>query len=79
MAAVTYSTQSLDHLGIVAGICRQIGLIDQIDAYGSSDYSWVFQKPSSRLEAGDSLSESIPVETKIKRRRFEPKSLLLRP
>ena len=33
MAEITYSTQSLDHLGIVAGICRQIGLIDQIDAY----------------------------------------------
>jgi transposase len=32
MLEVTYSTQSLDHLGIVAGICRQIGLIEQIDA-----------------------------------------------
>lgn len=27
-----YSTQTLDHLGIVAGICDQIGLIEQIDA-----------------------------------------------
>lgn len=27
-----YSTQDLDHLGIVAGICQQIGLIEQIDA-----------------------------------------------
>ena len=27
-----YSSQNLDHLGIVAGICEQIGLIDQIDA-----------------------------------------------
>jgi hypothetical protein len=26
MSEITYSTQSLDHLGIVAGICRQIGL-----------------------------------------------------
>ena len=25
-------TQRLDHLGIVAGICNQIGLIEQIDA-----------------------------------------------
>jgi hypothetical protein len=24
-------TQRLDHLGIVAGICNQIGLIEQID------------------------------------------------
>jgi len=27
----TYTTQVLDHLGIVAGICQQIGLIEQID------------------------------------------------
>lgn len=27
-----YSTQTLDHLGIVAGICEQIDLIEQIDA-----------------------------------------------
>lgn len=27
-----YTTQVLDHLGIVAGICQQIGLIGQIDA-----------------------------------------------
>lgn len=27
-----YSTQTLDHLGIVAGVCQQIGLIEQIDA-----------------------------------------------
>lgn len=27
-----YSTQNLDHLGIVAGVCQQIGLIEQIDA-----------------------------------------------
>lgn len=26
-----YSTQDLDHLGIVAGVCQQIGLIEQID------------------------------------------------
>jgi len=26
-----YSTQRLDHLGIVAGICREIGLVEQID------------------------------------------------
>lgn len=32
MLEVTYSTQSLDHLGIVAGICRQIDLIEHIDA-----------------------------------------------
>ncbi len=33
MAKETYSTQRLDHLGIVAGICQQIGLVDQIDTY----------------------------------------------
>ena len=33
MAEETYSTQRLDHLGIVAGICQQIGLVDQIDTY----------------------------------------------
>jgi transposase len=27
-----YSTQDLDHLGIVAGVCQQIGLIEQINA-----------------------------------------------
>jgi transposase len=27
-----YKTENLDHLGIVAGICEQIGLIEQIDA-----------------------------------------------
>lgn len=32
MANENYSTQVLDHLGIVAGICQQIGLIEQIDA-----------------------------------------------
>jgi len=26
-----YTTQRLDHLGIVAGICREIGLAEQID------------------------------------------------
>ena len=29
----SYSTQRLDHLGIVAGICQQIGLVEQIDTY----------------------------------------------
>ena len=33
MAEENYSTQVLDHLGIVAGTCRQIGLIEQIDRY----------------------------------------------
>jgi len=33
MAEQSYSTQVLDHLGIVAGTCRQIGLIEQIDKY----------------------------------------------
>jgi len=30
---ITYNTQRLDHLGIVAGICRQIGLIEQINKH----------------------------------------------
>jgi transposase len=33
MAEESYSTQRLDHLGIVAGICQQIGLVEQIDTY----------------------------------------------
>ena len=33
MAEENYSTQRLDHLGIVAGICQQIGLVEQIDTY----------------------------------------------
>jgi len=33
MAEETYSTQRLDHLGIVAGICQQIGLVEQIDTH----------------------------------------------
>jgi transposase len=33
MAEETYSTQRLDHLGIVAGICQQISLIEKIDTY----------------------------------------------
>jgi transposase len=32
MEAETYATQRLDHLGIVAGICRHIQLIEEIDA-----------------------------------------------
>ena len=32
MSKESYSTQRLDHLGIVAGVCQQIGLIEQIDA-----------------------------------------------
>jgi transposase len=28
----TYETQRIDHLGIVSGVCREIGLIEQIDA-----------------------------------------------
>jgi transposase len=36
MAEETYSTQRLDHLGIVAGICQQIGLVEQIDTYVGS-------------------------------------------
>jgi len=31
MAEMTYATQRLDHLGIVAGICREIDLAGQID------------------------------------------------
>ena len=28
----TYETQRIDHLGIVAGICQEISLIEQVDA-----------------------------------------------
>jgi hypothetical protein len=30
-AEPTYETQRIDHLGIVAGICQEISLIEQID------------------------------------------------
>jgi transposase len=33
MAATTFSTQRLDHLGIVAGVCRHIHLMEQIDTH----------------------------------------------
>lgn len=33
MEATTFSTQRLDHLGIVAGVCRQIHLIEQLDTH----------------------------------------------
>jgi transposase len=32
MEATTFSTQRLDHLGIVAGVCRHIQLMEQVDA-----------------------------------------------
>ena len=31
METTTYTSQGLDHLGIVAGICHEIGLIEQVD------------------------------------------------
>lgn len=38
MGEEIFSTQRLDHLGIVAGVCRKIKLIEQIDSYlGSSE------------------------------------------
>lgn len=33
MEEQTFTTQGLDHLGIVAGICNQIGLIEQVDKH----------------------------------------------
>ncbi len=32
MSAKPYETQRIDHLGIVAGICREISLIEKINA-----------------------------------------------
>lgn len=32
MPQTEFSTQRLDHLGIVAGVCREVGLVEQIDA-----------------------------------------------
>lgn len=38
MSRIEYSTQQLDHLGIVSGICHQIGLVERIDSIvGSTD------------------------------------------
>lgn len=38
MEATTFSTQRLDHLGIAAGVCRRIHLMEQIDSHvGPSD------------------------------------------
>ncbi|TLD39905.1 MAG: Mobile element protein [Candidatus Jettenia ecosi] len=31
MEAIAYESQQLDHLGIIAGMCREIDLIGQID------------------------------------------------
>ena len=31
-AEPTYETQRIDHLGIVAGVCHEISLIEKIDA-----------------------------------------------
>ncbi|MFZ4560792.1 MAG: DUF4277 domain-containing protein [Saprospiraceae bacterium] len=31
METTTYTSKILDHLGLIAGICRQIGLADLID------------------------------------------------
>lgn len=31
-ATTTYATERLDHLGIVAGVCREIGLAEFLDA-----------------------------------------------
>ena len=39
MTQSTFVTQSIDHLGIVAGICHQIGLVETIDTFGSSELS----------------------------------------
>ena len=37
-AEQSFETKRIDHLGIVAGICHEIGLIDQINqAVGSSE------------------------------------------
>ena len=33
MTQSTFTTQSLDHLGIVAGICHRIDLIETIDTF----------------------------------------------
>ncbi len=33
MEEQAFSTQRLDHLGIVAGICNQIGLVEQVDKH----------------------------------------------
>lgn len=32
MPEKTYATEQLDHLGIVAGVCHEIGLIEEVDA-----------------------------------------------
>ena len=31
-AEATYETQRIDHLGIVAGICQEISLVEAVDA-----------------------------------------------
>ena len=38
MPDAQYETQRIDHLGIVAGICQEIGLVEEIDRQvGASD------------------------------------------
>ena len=36
MTPPTFATQRLDHLGIVAGICDRIDLIQTIDTFGNA-------------------------------------------
>ena len=31
MSVASYSTRRLDHLGLVAGMCDHLGLVDEID------------------------------------------------
>ena len=37
MTESTFVTQSIDHLGIAAGICHKIGLVETIDTFIGPD------------------------------------------
>jgi hypothetical protein len=41
MAATGYQTERLDHLGIVAGVCREIGLATYLDAFDEQQHERV--------------------------------------
>jgi hypothetical protein len=49
-AEPNYETQRIDHLGIVAGVCQEISLIEQIDRQvkARACYELIEHEPSDR-------------------------------
>jgi hypothetical protein len=51
METTTYTSNTLDHLGLIAGICRQIGLADLIDESYPGDSPEQARSNGKALEA----------------------------